>query len=125
MARLFWVALGAAAGVYAVRRVTKAAEAYTPAGVAHGLSEFGDGLRELAGAIREGMAEREGELRLALGIDTGTEEAASPPASTRRPHGTCWTTRRGGSGPELARGQCPAAPRRRPPTSTYHRHAPA
>ena len=33
MARLFWVALGAAAGVYAVRRVTKAAEAYTPAGV--------------------------------------------------------------------------------------------
>ena len=31
MARLFWVALGAAAGVYAVRRVTKAAEAYTPA----------------------------------------------------------------------------------------------
>ena len=109
MARLFWVALGAAAGVYAVRRVTKAAEAYTPAGVAHGLSEFGDGLRELAGAIREGMAEREGELRLALG----------------RPHGTCWTTRRGGSGPELARGQCPAAPRRRPPTSTYHRHAPA
>ena len=78
MARLFWVALGAAAGVYAVRRVTKAAEAYTPAGVAHGLSEFGDGLRELAAAVREGMAEREGELRHALGIDTGTEEGGEP-----------------------------------------------
>ena len=56
MARLFWIALGAAAGV------------------AHGLSDFGEGLRELADAIREGMAEREDELRLALGIDTGTAE---------------------------------------------------
>lgn len=74
MPRLFWAALGAAAGVYAVRRVGKAAEAYTPAGVAHGLADFGDGLRELADAIREGMAEREAELRLALGIDTDTSE---------------------------------------------------
>ena len=72
MSRLFWTALGAAVGVYAVRKVSKAAEAYTPAGVAHGLADFGDGLRELAAAVREGMAEREGELRLALGIDTDT-----------------------------------------------------
>jgi len=72
MSRLFWAALGAAAGVYAVRKVSKAAQAYTPAGVAHGLSDFGDGLRELAAAVREGMAEREEELRLALGIDTDT-----------------------------------------------------
>jgi hypothetical protein len=74
VARLFWVALGAAAGIYAVRKVSKAAEAYTPTGVAHGLADFGDGLRELAAAVREGMAEREGELRLALGIDTGTAD---------------------------------------------------
>ena len=59
MARLFWLGLGAAAGVYAVRRVGKAAQAYTPAGVADGLSDFGDGLRELAAAVREGMAEPE------------------------------------------------------------------
>ena len=58
-----------------MRKVSKAAEAYTPAGVAHGLSDFGDGLRELAAAVREGMAEREGELRLALGIDTDTDSA--------------------------------------------------
>lgn len=80
MARVFWVALGAAAGIYAVRKVTKAAEAYTPAGVAHGLSDFGEGLRELADAVREGMAEREADLRLALGIDTGT---ADDPAAAR------------------------------------------
>jgi hypothetical protein len=88
MSRLFWTALGAAAGVYAVRRVSKAAEAYTPAGVAHGLADFGDGLRELAAAVREGMAEREGELRLALGIDTDTDTAhdstADPEAVGRR-----------------------------------------
>ena len=87
MSRLFWTALGAAAGVYAVRRVSKAAEAYTPAGVADGLSDFGDGLRELAAAVREGMAEREGELRLALGIDTETAPdtgaARLDPASAR------------------------------------------
>ena len=65
MSRLFWTALGAAAGVYAVRRLSKAAQAYTPTGVAHGLSDFGEG-------VREGMEQREGELRLALGIDTDT-----------------------------------------------------
>ncbi len=74
MRRLFWTALGAAAGVYAVRRVTKAAEAYTPAGMANGLSSLGDGLRELADAVREGMDEREAELKLALGIDTETAQ---------------------------------------------------
>jgi hypothetical protein len=84
MARLFWAALGAAAGVYAVRKVTKAAEAYTPTGVAHGLSDFADGLRELAEAVREGMAEREDELKLALGIDAGTEGTEPGDASARR-----------------------------------------
>ncbi|MDF2091789.1 DUF6167 family protein [Knoellia sp. 3-2P3] len=83
MARLFWVALGAAAGVYAVRKVTKAAEAYTPAGVAHGLSDFADGLRELADAVREGMSEREEELRLALGIDAGTEDSGAETTARR------------------------------------------
>jgi D-serine deaminase-like pyridoxal phosphate-dependent protein len=83
MARLFWAALGAAAGVYAVRKVTKAAEAYTPAGVAHGLSDFADGLRELADAVREGMSEREEELRLALGIDAGTDDVGAETTARR------------------------------------------
>ena len=83
MARLFWAALGAAAGVYAVRKVGRAAQAYTPAGVASGLSDFGDGLRELAAAVREGMAEREGELRLALGIDAGTTEPGAQTSASR------------------------------------------
>lgn len=85
MARLFWAALGAAAGVYAVRRVSRAAEAYTPAGVAQGLAGLGDGLRELAEAVREGMAEREAELRLALGVDTGTAEPGGATDGPARP----------------------------------------
>ena len=76
MRRLFWVTLGATAGVLLVRKVTKAAEAYSPTnlagGFAGGLSDLGEGLRELADAVREGMSQREGELRNALGIDTGT-----------------------------------------------------
>lgn len=76
MRRLFWVALGATVGVLLVRKVSKTAQAYSPSGVAqglsNGLSDLGEGLREMAESIREGMTERETELRYALGIDTGT-----------------------------------------------------
>ena len=76
MRRLFWVSLGATLGVLVVRKVSKAAAAYSPAGVSrglsNGLSDLVEGLREMAEAVREGMAERESELRLAVGIDTGT-----------------------------------------------------
>ena len=76
MRRLFWVALGATIGVLVVRKVTKTAQAYSPSGMAQGLSgglfDLGEGLREMAEAVREGMAQRETELRHALGIDTGT-----------------------------------------------------
>ena len=76
MRRLFWVALGATVGVLVVRKVAKTAQAYSPSGLAEGLSgglsDLGEGLREMAEAVREGMAQRETELRYALGIDTGT-----------------------------------------------------
>ena len=72
MRRVFWLALGATVGVLAVRKVSKVAQAYTPAGVADGLAGLGEGLKEMAAAVREGMAEREEELRFALGIDTAT-----------------------------------------------------
>jgi hypothetical protein len=75
MRRLFWLGVGAAAGIYAMRRLTSAAQAYTPSGMAgsigSGLASLGDGLREMAEVVREGMDQREAELRVALGIDTG------------------------------------------------------
>jgi len=69
MRRLFWLALGATVGVLVVRRIDRAARAYTPEGIGRSLSSAADGLRDLADAVREGMAEREGELRRALGVE--------------------------------------------------------
>jgi hypothetical protein len=82
MRRLFWVALGATAGVLVVRKLSKVAQSYSPSGVAQGLSgglsDLAEGLREMAEAVREGMDERETELRYALGLDTGTLPEGRP-----------------------------------------------
>ena len=92
MRRLFWAAVGATAGVVAVRKLSSTAKAYTPEGVAQGLSGLGEGMRELAAVVRESMAERDAELRLALGIDEGTMDPATAqslidhPTSERHPH---------------------------------------
>jgi hypothetical protein len=69
--RIFWVALGATVGVLVVRKVTKAAQSYTPEGMAKGLAGIGEGLREMAQVVKEAMDERDAELRLALGVDEG------------------------------------------------------
>ncbi|MEO7058569.1 MAG: hypothetical protein ABI083_02525 [Lapillicoccus sp.] len=70
MRRIFWVGLGAAIGILVVRKASQTARQYTPQGLADGLASFGDGLREMAHAVRDGMDQREEELRFALGIDT-------------------------------------------------------
>lgn len=72
MRRLFWVAFGAVAGVLVVRKVSKAAQTYSPGGLARSVSALADAMRETADVVREGMAEREQELRVALGVDAGT-----------------------------------------------------
>ncbi len=64
--RLFYVVLGATAGVLLVRRITRAAESWTPEGMSSRLSAAVSGFFD---DIRDGMAEREDELRSALGID--------------------------------------------------------
>jgi hypothetical protein len=71
MRRLFWVALGATAGVLVVRKLNQTVQAYTPEGMGRSLAGVADALRDAADAVREGMAEREQELRLALGVDAG------------------------------------------------------
>jgi hypothetical protein len=69
MKRVFWIALGATAGVLVVRKLQRTAQAYTPAGMADRVSGLGASLRYFADEVRAGMAEREIELREALGID--------------------------------------------------------
>ncbi len=77
MRRLFWLAMGATAGVLLARRVTRAAESLTPASLAHqlalGITELGEAVGDFAAEVRAGMAEREEVLVEALGI-TGGEE---------------------------------------------------
>lgn len=76
--RLLYITFGAVAGVLAVRRATQAAQRYTPAGVQQRLSgsfgSLGESVREFMAELRVGMAEREQELRAALGLD-GTHDA--------------------------------------------------
>jgi len=69
MRRVFWVAVGAAAGIYAVRKVQKTLHAYSPSGLAGRAGGIGDSLQGFADEVRAGMAAREAELRAALGID--------------------------------------------------------
>ncbi|HEX3005515.1 MAG TPA: hypothetical protein VHO27_14970 [Angustibacter sp.] len=85
MRRVFWIALGATAGVLVVRKLTKTAESYTPEGMAKGLAGLGEGLREMAQVVREAMDERDAELRLALGVDEGAIDPARAQALIDHP----------------------------------------
>ena len=80
--RLFYVALGAVAGVLVVRKLTQAAHRLTPAGmqssIGGGLGNLADAIRDFGSEIRAGMAEREDELRSTLGLD-GTHDLVDMP----------------------------------------------
>jgi len=73
MRRLFWLAMGITIGALVVRKLSRAADKLTPAGIGGSLAE---GLRELAEAIgdfgadvRAAAAAREAELRAGTGLD--------------------------------------------------------
>ncbi|MCU1624046.1 MAG: hypothetical protein QOG99_269 [Frankiales bacterium] len=68
--RLFYIALGATAGVLLVRKITQTAEKLTPPKLVGGaLDNLSDAIRQFGAEVREGMAEREQELRQGLGLD--------------------------------------------------------
>jgi hypothetical protein len=75
--RLFYIALGATAGVLIVRKASQAAQRFTPAGmqtgIAGALGGLGEAIRDFGAEVRAGMAEREEELRVGLGLD-GTHD---------------------------------------------------
>ncbi|WP_180357820.1 hypothetical protein [Streptomyces sp. NP160] len=72
MGKLVLVGLGVvAAAVGAVQAVRTVS---TSEG---GWSGLADGLRDFAADVRSGAAEREEELRIALGVDTGTIDEAT------------------------------------------------
>lgn len=71
--RLFWVSMGATAGVLVFRKVTSAAKELTPTGIADRVSVSGGGLldsvKEFFEDVRDLARDREDELNAALGID--------------------------------------------------------
>jgi hypothetical protein len=79
--RLFWVAAGAAAGIYVMRRLQRTAESFTPQGIASSLgtaaNDLAEAIRDFAAEVRAGMAERETELREALGLGEDDVHAVS------------------------------------------------
>ncbi|WP_322762291.1 DUF6167 family protein [Frankia sp. Cr2] len=72
MPRMFYIALGAAVGVVTVRRAARAASTLTPQHMAGSLAQS---VQDFVADVREGMAEREDELRQALGIGAGDDDA--------------------------------------------------
>ena len=90
MRRLFWLAMGITIGALVVRKLSRAAEKMTPAGIAGSIAE---GLRDLADAIgdfgadiRDAMAEREQELRAGTGLDAPLPAAGDAAALRRGAH---------------------------------------
>jgi hypothetical protein len=74
---MFYVAFGATVGVLAVRRVTQAAQKWTPEGIAGQASGVGGKISEWWSIVQESAAQREVELREALGIDDQREHPAA------------------------------------------------
>ncbi|MFG1779163.1 hypothetical protein ACGFIR_07770 [Micromonospora sp. NPDC049051] len=70
MRRLFWLGIGLAVGVVVVRKATRTAHAYTPAGIASTVTESAGGLaeslRSFVEDVRIAMAEREQEIHEAF-----------------------------------------------------------
>ena len=80
MRRGFWFVAGAGAGVYAMVRARRAAEAFTPEGLRDRFAGLGVGAHLFAQEVRAGMGERETELRERLGLSVdGTLQLESGP----------------------------------------------
>jgi hypothetical protein len=73
MRRLFWLALGVTVGVLVMRKLSRMAEKLTPRGLAgslgDGLAELADALRDFGAEVRASMREREAELRAGVELD--------------------------------------------------------
>jgi hypothetical protein len=78
VSRLVWLGTGAAIGALGVRHAVHLVRPATHHGVHERPTSVGERVQDFITVVREAMAERETELRVALGVDTGTmdEQAA-------------------------------------------------
>lgn len=81
MKRMLWLGIGLAVGALTVRAVTRRARAFTPGGMADNARKTAGGLvesvRSFVSDVRDGMAEREEQLRTAFAEGTAID-AGSP-----------------------------------------------
>lgn len=81
MRRLFWLGVGVTVGAVAVRKMSRAAQAYTPEGVAASLQSSAvgavDHVRSFVSDVRAAMAEREDQIQQAV-IDGQDLRAGRP-----------------------------------------------
>ncbi|WP_223263271.1 hypothetical protein [Arthrobacter sp. NamB2] len=73
--RAFWLAAGITIGVVAVRKVSQAKSNLGPEGLNRAVGQISDSISDFADALRSAMAEREGDLRAALGVEAPTTDA--------------------------------------------------
>lgn len=74
MKRILWFIIGTLVGVYAVTRLKKRAQLLAPDSLQQSAEKVASAIRHFGDEVRAGMAERETELRDALGIDTAANE---------------------------------------------------
>jgi Family of unknown function (DUF6167) len=102
MRRGFWFAAGAGAGMYAVVRARRVAEAFTADGLRDRLHGVAAGARVFGQEVAAGRAEAESGLRERLGlVPHGIPELAAPPARSSAPGGSA-------AGGSTARRQTPS-----------------
>lgn len=70
MSRSLWFIAGAGAGVYAMAKARRVAEAFTPEGFSDRMSSLTLGAQLFAEEFRSARATRESELRAHLGLTT-------------------------------------------------------
>lgn len=93
MSRIVWFVAGAGAGVYGLAKARRAAEVFTPEGLADRLAGLSVGLHLLREEVRAGMDEKESELRGRLAGALDRQQAQQQIEGGRAGHPT--TTREG------------------------------
>lgn len=88
MNRIIWMGIGVAIGVIAFRKISEAQSNLGPEGLNRAAGRLADGLYDFADAVREGMNERETELRRALGVETGMDSGIDAGLEKALGHGT-------------------------------------
>jgi hypothetical protein len=86
MRRMLWLGVGLAVGALVFRALSKKAQSFTPQGIAGSVQQSAVGLldsvRTFVEDVRDGMAEREAEIRSAIAEGLILDEDLNPEEGT-------------------------------------------